>query len=123
MPLSGLNSYVPVLFFMALAGIIGLAMLYMGLLWRPNRPYKEKRAPYECGIEPEGEAQERIISRYYIYAMLFIAFDVEAVFLFPWAIIFDKLGVFALVEMVLFVIVLFVGLVYAWAKGALDWRF
>ncbi len=121
--LSGTSSYVPILFFMAVAGGIGAAMLFIGLLWRPSNPYKEKGTPYECGIEPEGDAWERVIPRYYIYAMLFLAFDVEALFLFPWAIVFDKLGIFAFVEMVLFIVVLLIGLAYAWAKGALDWRY
>jgi NADH-quinone oxidoreductase subunit A len=123
MLLSGLSRYIPVLVFMVLAGVIGFSMLYLGILWRPKRPYKEKLSPYECGIEPFGDARERVVPRYYVYAMLFLAFDVEALFLFPWAIVFDKLGVFALVEMVLFIFILLIGLIYAWAKGALDWRY
>ena len=121
--LSGASSYVPILFFMALAGGIGLAMIFIGIIWRPKHSYAEKLSPYECGIDPEGDAWERVIPRYYVYAMLFLAFDVEALFLFPWAIVFDELGLFALVEMVLFIVVLLVGLIYAWAKGALDWRY
>ncbi len=123
MLLSGLSSYIPVLVFMAISGAIGFLMLLIGRLWRPSHPYKEKLSPYECGIEPEGDAWERVIPRYYVYAMLFLAFDVEALFLFPWAIVFDKIGWFAFIEMVLFIIVLLIGLVYAWAKGALDWRY
>jgi NADH-quinone oxidoreductase subunit A len=123
MQLTGASSYIPVLFFIALAAGIGGIMLLLGIMWRPQRRYEEKLSPYECGMTPTGDAWERVIPRYYVYAMLFLAFDVEALFLFPWAIVFDRIGLFAFVEMVLFIIILVIGLVYAWAKGALDWRY
>ena len=123
MLLTGVGSYVPVLFFMAMVGVIGFAMILLGIIWRPSNPYKEKGISYECGIEPEGDAWVRVIPRYYIFAMLFLAFDVEALFLFPWAIVFDKIGIFAQIEMVVFIVILLIGLIYAWAKGALDWRY
>lgn len=96
-------------------------MMVVGSLVRPKNPYKEKNAAYECGLDPFSDAQERIKPGYYIYAMLFLAFDIEAVFLFPWAIVYDRLGLYALVEMVLFIIILLMGLLYAWHKGALKW--
>lgn len=120
----GLNAYSPMLITLAIAAGIGVAMLVVGwILFRPNNPTPLKQVTYECGIEPEGDAWERVIPRYYIYAMLFLAFDVETLFLFPWAVVFDRIGMFAFIEMVLFILILLVGLFYAWAKGALDWHY
>jgi NADH-quinone oxidoreductase subunit A len=79
-------------------------------------------APYECGCEPIGTARERFPIKFYLIAMLFILFDIEAVFLYPWAILYKKLGVFGLVEMGVFVVILFVGYIYVWKKGALEWE-
>ena len=122
--LGGLSAYAPVLFILAIAGGVGAGMLIIGWLsFRPNKPTSLKLMAYECGIEPQDNALERVFPRYYIYAMLFLAFDVEILFLIPWAIVFDRLGVFAFIEMVLFILVLLVGLLYAWAKGALDWHY
>lgn len=120
----GLTAYSPMLITLAIAAGIGISMLVVGwILFRPNNPTPLKQMSYECGIEPEGDAFERVIPRYYIYAMLFLAFDVETLFLFPWAIVFDRIGIFAFIEMVLFILILLVGLFYAWAKGALDWHY
>jgi len=77
--------------------------------------------PYECGVDPIGDARDRFSVRFYIVAMLFLVFDVETIFLFPWAIIYDRLAVFGLVEMLLFIGILVVGYYYAWRKGALEW--
>jgi NADH-quinone oxidoreductase subunit A len=82
---------------------------------------KNKLSPYECGIDPIGDARERFSVRFYIVAMLFLVFDVEVVFLFPWAVIYDKLALFGLVEMLVFIGILVVGYYYAWRKGALEW--
>ncbi len=123
MQLSGISIYIPILFFIVFSGIVAKLMLSLGRIWRPQNQYSEKTSPYECGMEPEGEAWERVVPRYYIYAMLFLAFDVEALFLFVWAIVFDRIGMFAFIEMILFIAILLVGLFYAWAKGALDWRY
>ncbi len=82
---------------------------------------KAKAAPYECGITPTGTARERFHTRFYLVAMLFIVFDIETVFLYPWAIVFKQLGMFGLVEMAIFVAILLVGFVYVWGKGALEW--
>jgi NADH-quinone oxidoreductase subunit A len=103
----------------AAAGMFG-AMLGVGRLLRPNRPQDEKYITYEAGSDPvSGFGQSNI--RYYVYALLFVMFDVEAVFIFPWAIRLESLGAFALVEMVVFVVILALGLVYAWRKGVLRW--
>ena len=81
-----------------------------------------KLAPYECGCEPVGSARERFSIKFYLIAMLFILFDIEAVFLYPWAVLFKRLGVFGLMEMGVFIAILFVGYVYVWKKGALEWE-
>ena len=103
----------------AAAGMFG-AMLGVGRLLRPNRPQDEKYITYEAGSDPvSGFGQSNI--RYYVYALLFVMFDVEAVFIFPWAVRLEALGVFGLVEMVVFIVILALGLVYAWRKGVLRW--
>jgi NADH-quinone oxidoreductase subunit A len=103
----------------AAAGMFG-AMLGVGRLLRPDRPQDEKYITYEAGSDPvSGFGQSNI--RYYVYALLFVMFDVEAVFIFPWAVRLESLGTFALVEMVVFVVILALGLVYAWRKGVLKW--
>jgi NADH-quinone oxidoreductase subunit A len=90
-------------------------------LLRPHRPTPEKLTTYECGEEPVGGSWIRFHVRYYLYALVFVVFAVETVFLFPWAVAFRALGLFAFVEMVIFIVILLVGLGYAWAKGALSW--
>ena len=103
----------------AAAGMFG-AMLGVGRLLRPNRAQPEKYITYEAGSDPvTGFGQSNI--RYYVYALLFVMFDVEAVFIFPWAVRLEGLGAFALVEMVIFIVILALGLVYAWRKGVLRW--
>ena len=77
--------------------------------------------PYECGVDPVGDARSQYMIKYYLIAMLFVAFDVETIFMYPWAVLFDQLGLFGLVEMVIFIVILVVGYFYAWRKGALDW--
>ncbi len=93
----------------------------MGYLVRPKNTYAQKLTPYESGILPETDARMQFPLRYYLIAMLFVLFDIEMVFLYPWAVSFDQLGLFGLVEMILFLSILFVGYFYAWKKGALDW--
>lgn len=95
----------------------------LGLLKiRPKRPDPIKSATYECGVETEGDAWGQFNVRYYLFALLFVVFDVEAVFLYPWAVAFRQLGVFAFVEAVLFIAILLVGYVYAWRRKALEWQ-
>jgi NADH-quinone oxidoreductase subunit A len=106
---------------MALATLFGVGTLVVGSLFRPRRPYGEKLMPYESGNVPVGEPRQRFSISFYIIAMLFVVFDVEAVFLYPWAVVFDKIGLYAFVEMLIFIAILFVGYVYAWKKGAFTW--
>lgn len=108
-----------VFFFIALG--FGVVTIVMGYLVRPSRPYQEKLYPYESGIHPDTDARQRFPLRYYMIAMLFVLFDIEIVFLYPWAVSFNHLGLFGLVEMILFLLILFVGYFYAWKKGALEW--
>lgn len=116
-----INSYVPIFIFTLVAfGFAGVTLV-VALLVRPNRPDPEKLSPYECGIPPLMEANERFSIRFYLMGILFLLFDVEAVFLFPWAVQYDFLGLFGFIEMMLFIAILLVGYFYAWRKGALEW--
>ena len=100
------------------AVVFVLASRFLG----PHDLNAQKTTPYECGVEPIGGARERFPVRFYLIAMLFILFDIEAVFLYPWARLFRQLGVFGFVEMAIFMLILLVGLIYAWRKGALEWE-
>lgn len=117
-----MNPYVPVIVMMILAGILAVAMVTISMLFGPRRPSDTKGSPYECGITPVGDARERFSVRFYLVAILFVMFDVEAAFLYPWAVVFGKLKLFGFIEMAIFIAIVFVGYVYAWKKGALDWR-
>ena len=120
--LSHPDHYIPILIFFLIAiGFRAVSML-VGRLIRPHNPYRDKDAPYECGVPPINDARERISIRYYVIAMLFLVFDVEVVFLYPWAVDFKRLGLFGLVEMLIFLVILIVGYVYAWKKEALEWE-
>lgn len=102
------------------AGLLGTGLLLQWFVGS-HRPNPAKLAPYECGVPGVGAARGRFTVRFYIIAMLYVAFDVEVVFLFPWAVTFNQLGLFGLVEMFIFIVLLLVGYLYAWEKGALDW--
>ena len=106
--------------------IVAVGLPVVGLLiasWlRPKKPNPAKNSTYECGVETIGEAWVQFKAQYYLYALIFVVFDVEAVFLFPWAVVYGKLGLYAFVEMVLFIAILTGGLLYAWRKGALEWH-
>ncbi len=116
-----LTAYVPIVLFLLIAiGFAIFTLIFSGLL-QTKRYNKVKLEPYECGIEPETDARDRYSIRYYLVAMLFVIFDVETVFLFPWAVILDDLALFGLIEMVVFLFILVVGYAYAWRKGALEW--
>ncbi|MHB1926295.1 MAG: NADH-quinone oxidoreductase subunit A [Leptospirillum sp.] len=119
--LSHPEHYVPILLFLLVAIGFGAISLTVGKLIRPKNPYKDKNAPYECGVPPINDARERFSIRYYVIAMLFLVFDVEVVFLYPWAVDFSRLGLFGLVEMMIFIFILLIGYVYAWKKEALEW--
>jgi NADH-quinone oxidoreductase subunit A len=120
-----LTAYWPVMIFLAVAAVFPVLPVVLGRFVRPNLYGKAKMRPYECGIDPVTEAHDRFTVRYYIVAMLFLIFDVETIFLLPWAIIFmgDEFSFtkFALVEMFVFIGILVVGYYYAWRKGALEW--
>lgn len=119
--MSTLPSYFPVLVLLVLAVGLALAMSWMAWFLGPKRVNAKKLAPFECGSESVGSAHERFGVKFYVVALLFIVFDVEAVFLYPWAINFQALGWFGLISMGIFVFTLVVGLVYVWRKGALEW--
>jgi NADH-quinone oxidoreductase subunit A len=115
------SEYLPVLIFMLVATAAGFGALLVGVLFRLRRPYGEKLMPYESGNPPVGEPRVRFSVSFYIVAMLFVIFDVEAVFLYPWAVVFDRIGLYAFVEMIIFIIILFVGYIYAWKRDAFTW--
>lgn len=117
-----LGAYLPILLLVLVAVGFGLCSLIFSSLIGPKKISALKLSPYECGCEPVGTARERFSIKFYMIAMLFILFDIEAVFLYPWAILYKKLGVFGLVEMGVFIVILFVGYIYVWKKGALEWE-
>ena len=112
--------------FIAIFDVIAFALPVIGLVmsWaiRPKKPNPAKNATYECGMETIGDTWVQFKAQYYLYALVFVVFDVEAIFVFPWAVAYNKLGLYALVEMVLFVVILLGGLLYAWQKKALEWH-
>ncbi len=116
-----LTAYIPILLFLIVAIGFAIVALLMAWLVRPERYNKVKLEPYECGIEPTTDARDRYSIRYFLVAMLFLIFDVETIFMFPWAVIMDKLLLFGLIEMVVFLFILVVGYAYAWKQGALEW--
>ncbi len=116
-----LRQYLTVAIFGGAAVLMVSAMLGLGKLLRPTRPQPGKYINYECGVDPVGVGWSQSQIRYYVFALLFVMFDVEAVFIFPWAIRLEQLAVFGLVEMGIFVVILALGLLYAWRKGVLRW--
>jgi NADH-quinone oxidoreductase subunit A len=117
-----LGEYLPVLLFLIVSTGIGIALLIVGALLGPKRPGADKLSPYECGFEAFEDARMKFDVRYYLIAILFIVFDLEIAFVFPWATIFRSLGVFGLVEMGIFLSLLVLGFAYVWKKGALEWE-
>ena len=121
-----LENYFPVLLFLmvgALVGIgVGVAPMILGKLLAPNRPDPEKLSPYECGFEAFEDARMKFDVRYYLVAILFILFDLEIAFLFPWATVINDIGFAGFVSMMVFLAILVVGFVYEWQKGALEWE-
>ena len=113
--------YIPIIIFFLIAVLLPVALLGLSRLLHRRVFEREKLMPYECGVDPIGDARERFSVRFYIVAMLFLIFDVEVVFLFPWAVIYDQLALFGLIEMLVFICILVVGYYYAWRKGALEW--
>jgi NADH-quinone oxidoreductase subunit A len=123
-----MENYFPILMFVLVGVAVGVLPVAMGFLLAPSRPDPEKLSPYECGFEAFEDARMKFDVRYYLIAILFILFDLEIAFLFPWATIFkdivatESIKMFGFVEMLVFVAILVVGYVYAWAKGALEWE-
>jgi len=117
-----LAEYLPTLLFLIVATGIGVALLIVGSVLGPKRPTAEKLSPYECGFEAFEDARMQFDVRYYLIAILFIVFDLEIAFIFPWALVFRDLGVFGLIEMGVFLALLVIGFVYVWKKGALEWE-
>jgi NADH-quinone oxidoreductase subunit A len=116
-----LAEYVPVLIFLAVAGGIGLLLLALGYVFAPRRPDPEKDSAYECGFEAFEDTRMKFDVRYYLVAILFIVFDLEIAFLFPWAVALDRIGLIGIAAMGVFLLVLVVGFIYEWKKGALEW--
>jgi len=116
-----LLSYLPIFILVIVAAGFALTLLLLSSVLGPRRPSKEKLSTYECGIDPIGSARERFSVKFYLVAMLFIIFDIEIVFLYPWAVVLGNLKLFGLVEMVFFLGILLIGLLYVWKKGGLEW--
>jgi NADH-quinone oxidoreductase subunit A len=117
-----LIDYLPLFVLLGLAFFVGILVLFLGRFLGPHRPTSKKGEPYESGMIPYGPGTRKMSVRYYLVAVLFIIFDVEVIFFLPWAVAFKQLGLFALIEMFIFVAILLVGFVYIWKKGALEWE-
>ena len=117
-----LENYLPVLLFLLVGAGVGVAPMLIGKLLGPSRPDANKLSPYECGFEAFEDARMQFDVRYYLVAILFILFDLEIAFLFPWAVSLDAIGFIGFLSMMVFLAILVVGFVYEWSKGALDWE-
>jgi len=118
---SVLTSYIPIFLFFGLAFLFPVVTLFIARLVRPHTGGAAKLSAYECGVDPVGDARERYAIRYYLVAILFVIFDVETIFLFPWAIIYQQLALFGLIEMFVFLGILIIGYVWIVKKGAIEW--
>jgi len=118
---SYLWAYTPIMVFVAMASAFGLVTLGLSYLVQPKYPEFEKLTTYECGSEPFSDSRMPFPVRYYVIAMLFVIFDIEVIFLYPWAITFNQIGIIGLIEMIIFIGLFVVAYVYAWRKGALEW--
>jgi NADH-quinone oxidoreductase subunit A len=116
-----LTKYFPIFLFIFMGLILGMLTLLVSYFVQPRYPEPEKLSTYECGAEPFSDARMPFPVRYYIFAMLFVIFDIEVIFLYPWAVVFTKIGIVGLVEMLIFIGLFVVAYVYAWRKGALEW--
>ena len=117
-----LEKYLPVLIFLVVGAGFGAVLLALGFLLGPRRPDPQKLSPYECGFDAFENSRMKFDVRYYLVAILFIIFDLEIAFLFPWAVVFKQIGIVALIEMAMFLLLLLLGFVYCWKKGALEWE-
>ena len=116
-----LENYLPILIFLSVALVLGLLMLSIGFLFGRGTKSKAKLSPYECGFDPFEDARIPFDVRYYLVAILFIIFDLEIAFLFPWAVSLNKIGIAGIIAMGIFLLVLVIGFIYEWKKGALEW--
>ena len=121
MPSEYIQNYTVILMMLGVVGVLAGAMIALSWLLGQRRPTARKRSAYECGMTPTGDARQRFSVKFYLVAMVFILFDVEIVFLYPWAIIFHELRMFGFIEMMLFLVLVLSGFAYLWKKGALDW--
>ena len=117
-----LLEYAAIAAFILVTALIGFIAIGLGMLFGPRRASAKKAMPYESGMNPIGAGTRRMPVRFYLIAVLFILFDIETIFFLPWAVVYRKLGIFGLVEMLLFIAILLVGYFYAWKKGALEWE-
>ena len=117
-----LDNYFPILVFIAVGVVMGALPIMLGMLVAPSNPDSEKLSPYECGFEAFEDARMKFDVRYYLVAILFILFDLEIAFLFPWAIVLKEIGMFGFVAMMIFLAILVIGFIYEWMKGALEWE-
>lgn len=117
-----LENYLPILIFIIVGTLVGVSMVAIGTLMAPSRPDSEKNSPYECGFESFEDSRMKFDVRYYLVAILFIIFDLEIAFLFPWAVVLDEIGMFGFLSMMLFLGILIIGFIYEWKKGALEWE-
>jgi NADH-quinone oxidoreductase subunit A len=117
-----LDNYLPIMIFIAIGIAIGVLPILAGFLLAPHKPDSEKLSPYECGFEAFEDSRMRFDVRYYLVAILFIIFDLEIAFLFPWAVVLDTIGLFGFVAMMIFLGILVIGFIYEWKKGALEWE-
>jgi len=117
-----LENYLPILVFLVLGLVFGIAPMAAGFVLAPNRPDADKLSPYECGFEAFEDSRMKFDVRYYLVAILFIIFDLEIAFLFPWAVVLKEVGMFGFIAMVVFLAILVIGFLYEWKKGALEWE-
>jgi len=117
-----LENYLPILIFLVMGAVFGIVPLVLGRLVAPNHPDSDKLSPYECGFEAFEDSRMKFDVRYYLVAILFIIFDLEIAFLFPWAVVLKEIGMFGFMAMVVFLAILVVGFIYEWKKGALEWE-
>ena len=117
-----LNNYLTIIIFFGIALLLSIGFIFLNFMFAPKKPDPEKLSAYECGFEPFNDSRMEFDVRFYLVAILFIIFDLEIAFLFPWAISLGKIGIFGFVSMMIFLFILTVGFIYEWKKGALDWE-
>jgi NADH-quinone oxidoreductase subunit A len=120
MPLTA--KYAPLLILFLLSVAIPVALVGIASLTGPRRPNPRKDMPFECGVDPVGDARSRFSVKFFLVALMFLIFDVETIFIFPWAVLFRRLGLYGFIEMSIFLLILLLGLIYVWRKGALEWE-